>query len=566
MQSKRSSTKKFNISRESSNSPQPENSLEVISDGKLSDIARPSLSRGSTRTISQLSMQSTNVSFGLESLPNDRPLLNDPQEEELFLEEAVVDEDDNMEQPDNLTPNVPTKTLPTYTGMELGQFWDHSSPDIESKEFEKEILKIAKRFNEKKQLPKNPNLIEKDATNSSPITARSQSSISNNEDQNSEKEIDPKIVKGMEKIKKLDEILAEKVKLEKEAKAERKRMEKDWQLEIKDFVQGCGENKSKPVIQQFLALTNGLSDPRPLEEEFDVKPLFQTEVETEFDLSSCKNESHDNNQESKHCGEKRNSASQPDNDLRDEGKERLNSGKSEKSRKRNFIRRNIALAAHANEIVSLTESEQHRLDELLSDDSDLLLIENPFSKNNHHKVPSGYELDEDSKRALTDIDEKLRCLVPQSDYQSICFSPVTDDQILTDRTINLSETSEKGEDASVTKYGDKNLKKEKHYREIQQRLQDIELELKKMDQLEAYESQSTTPRISNDLLRQLLEVDSRLTSSALSILDSARSNLNTARTDISEESGDTSIVSDTASYLDTSRTSCTEKSYHDIGI
>ena len=557
------------MSRDSSINPHPENSLEVISDGILADIARPSLSRGSTRSISQLSMQSTNISsFELESLPGEHPSLKSHEEEELYLEEAVVDYDDDcdIEVPDSSWQHAASSIISTCPSKALEKLEELSSPDLDSKEFEKEIFKMSKRFNKTKQLREKPILMEETVKypSPSPSTERSKSRNSISETVTLEQDVDPKVYKGMEKIRKLDEILAEKIKLEKEAKAERKRLEQEWQLEIKGFVEWCGDKKSKPIIQQFLALTNGISDHHPVDED-EVKPLFQTEIQTDFlDVSNGSGGVIGNGRDLNENEESPANEANVSNDAREVKKGSLQNGKNEKSRKKDFIKRNIVLAAHANEIVSLTESEKQRLDELLSDESDLLLVENPFSKTDQHKTPSGYELDEDAKKALTDIDEKLKCLVPQSDFQSICLSPVSDDQLLTGRTSNSFSSSKQAGEITGSKYGDGILKQEKQYRYMEQRLQQIEAELKRIDQLENTELHSDTPSISGDLLRQLLEVDSWLTSSALSILDSARSNLNTARSDISRE--DLEPYLDGESCLDSSRISHVEKSYNDIGV
>ena len=574
MQRKPSPDKREKMYRESSSTIQTDNSLEVISGGKLADIARPALSSSSTRSLSQLSMQGTSVlSFELESLPDDYSSLKVTDEDELYIEEAVVDYDDDcdVEFQDDLLQLATTNIAPSSPN-EVGGSEDVSSPDINSKEFEKEIFKMSKRFNKTKKLRAKPNLVEEVNPNSSPAPSATQPQSRNSyvENASSDQEADPKISRGMEKIKKLDEILAEKVKLEKETKAERKRLEKEWQLEIKGFVEWCGEKKSKPIIQQFLALTHEISDPHPLDnDEDEVEPLFQTEIQAEVcDTSSNNNEMIGNgggiNKKGESVGGHSSSQFDESTEPKEGRKESLHTGKNGKSRKKDFIKRNIVLAAHANEVVSLTESEKLRLDELLSDDSDLLLIENPFSKNDHHKAPSGYELDESAKKALTDIDEKLKWLVPQSDFQSICFSPVSDDQLLTGRTSNSNDNSKAVEDVSGVKYGDGILKQEKHYREMQHRLQQIEAELKKIGQLEEADSELNTPTISHDLLQQLIEVDSRLTSSALSILDSARSNLSTARTDASKETFVASL--DGTSCLDSSRTPLVEKSFHDVGV
>ena len=585
--------------RDSSDSSQIENSLEVISDGILSEITRPSFSRCSTRSLSQLSMQNSALTFELESLPVDRSYQEDPPSDDLYLEEAVAEESEsdeiqmtdnhidnrgymNAEARDFKTKKGDKKFSKGYKFQQDSEKYENatvenslkqemqpnSEDDLKSKEFEKEIMKIARRVRQPKVSKEV--VVKKSETNSgaaspTPTDKRPESTLSNKSGgPKNEKEIDPKIKKGLEKIKKLDGILAEKIKLEKETKADRRRMEKEWQLEIQGFIEWCGENTSKPIIQQFLALTNGVGDFHT-EDDDEFLPLFQTEVDTDFNHAKLSGEVNGDSEEKKFSGDGRDKNNHKSHTEKSGNNEQDNKATSKRSKKKDFVKRNIELAGHANEIVSLTEQEQKRLDELLSDDSDLLMIDNPFTKHPINKLPSGYELDDSAKQALTDIDEKLKCLVPESDFQSICFSPRTDS--LSPRSIDFSEFGSSKVDID-TKYGEESLKQGKHYRVLRERLQQIEARLEKLGNRETEES-SASSRIPEELLRQLLEVDSRLTSSALSILNSARSNLS-HRTDsdtlIDDATETVSFLDDNESSIDTSRSFYSDKCFHSVGV
>ena len=547
-------------SQEAANSTQLVNSFEVISDGKLGEISRPSSrSSATSRGVSQLSMQSR-VSFELEMLPAEMKDESSHvfQEYDMFLEEAVDDEDsfDKNEKRVEIQEEDRQGTK------------GYVEEELNSKEFEKEILKISKRIARRKHdsLPTAKATEEADATTETtgrrtpPGETAPEPEASTEEEKEEEKEVDPKIKKGLEKIKRLDNILEEKIKLEKEAKADRKRMEREWQLEIKSFVEWCGDSKSKPIIQQFLALTNGIDGGNYGNRGYDddVTPLFATEVDTDLHQESKREKDFDPAKEnSAHENEESNSGRKSNGDSESDRQP----SKKSKGKKKDFLKRNIELAGHANEIVSLTESEKQRLDELLADDTDLLMVDNPFTKLDHPKMPVGFEFDDHSKIALTDIDEKLKMLVPESDFQSICFSPVTDNSSLrSHRSYDLPESAAgNANEDNETKCGEDALQQGKDYRQMKERLQQIEAELNCLGQSDSSEIDADTPRISNDLLRQLLEVDSRLTSSALSILNSARSKL-------SERSDSPTLTYESESVFDTSRSFETEKSFHSIGV
>eukprot|EP00794_Sanderia_malayensis_P020129 gene20129-22101_t len=510
--------------QETKNNSDVANSMEVISGGKLSDIARPSVSsRGSARSLSQLSMQSK-ASFELEALPVEKDLPIWSKHDDIFLEDAFCDME-RSEIVESYSSKLKANSFEKQT--------DEDDNELLTNPFgsTKKMHKISKRAVKSR---KPATIVSDDSVEPAPLEEASHardSVESGNRSLNAdakratgenkqEDEIPPKIKRGLEKIRKLDDILAEKVKLEKEVKADRKRMEKEWQVEIKGFLEWCGDNASRPAIQQFLNLTNGIGDEDKfkfcdLDEDFN--PVFATELDQE---NVEKSETTINDSGSIDGTVKGELELGDDRDKKGSNSE-IKAGR--KKKKKDFLKRNKELAGHANEVIALTEEERLRLDELLIDDSDLLSFENPFSKHTKVIECSGYELDKNSKLALNDIDEKLKLLVPETDFQSICSTPLFDKMSLSHRSLGFSEHSV---DKSIdVKCKEPALQEGKDFRDMASRLRQIELELGRMDELKDGEFMSETPRITHELLRQLIDVDDRLTSSALSILDSSQSQL-----------------------------------------
>jgi len=191
--------------------------------------------------------------------------------------------------------------------------------------------------------------------------------------------------------------------------------------------------------------------------------------------------------------------------------------KSKKDKnKTDFIRRNIHLASHFNETVALTDEEKKRLEELLSDDTDLLIGENPFS------TPAikddGFRFSIDDQKLIEDIDLQLKEFLSEEEYNSAMLSE--------SQTTVSSMTSTRFEEefASVeglAACGEKVLNEGHDQRNMVQRLNAIE---EKLQQLRLTADSPTYEKIDPDLLRSLLNVDSRMTSDSRSICDSARTN------------------------------------------
>ena len=344
------------------------------------------------------------------------------------------------------------------------------------------------------------------------------------EEDEPEREYDRKLRKGLNRIKKLDDVLADKIQREKEVKKQRRAIEREFQLQVENLLQENGTDKISNS-QQLLALLS-LSSDHPSDKS-DTESIFATQIDPEF----YNNDS--NNVTSK---KKRLHASKK-------------SPKKKLDQKFDYVKRNIELATQANAIVPLTEDEKKRLEELLADDGNLLLVENPFS-NAAAISSSAYTYSQDEIEALADIDSKLKDLLPENelailegDNKETLVEVDNGRKEKSDRTIRKDQSRKKSkskDDLRNSKdivnvkvsieglnFGDNEincgenvLQAEKEQRVLQYRLKDIEAELKKLQ----VEKDALAETINPDLLRKLLDADSRLTSSSISICESVRSN------------------------------------------
>ncbi|XP_066922511.1 fibrous sheath-interacting protein 1-like [Clytia hemisphaerica] len=313
-----------------------------------------------------------------------------------------------------------------------------------------------------------------------------------------ETELERKIRKGLKKIEKLDKILTDKIEKEREVKRERFALERDFQTQIQTLIQEKGlEN----IVgsQQLLSLC-AATDLKPNEDCDDdfTNQIFSTQIDSQF-------------------YEKRNSSSQS-NDLSEDVEDDSNTEKKSKKdkNKTDFIRRNIHLASHFNETVALTDEERKRLEELLSDDTDLLIGENPFS------TPAikddGFRFSINDQKLIEDIDLQLKEFLSEEEYNSAMLSESqTTVSSMTSTRFDEEFTSVEG----LAACGEKVLNEGHDQRNMVQRLNAIE---EKLQQLRLTADSPTYEKIDPDLLRSLLNVDSRMTSDSRSICDSVRTN------------------------------------------
>ena len=314
-----------------------------------------------------------------------------------------------------------------------------------------------------------------------------------------ETELERKIRKGLKKIEKLDKILTEKIQKEREVKRERFALEKDFQTQIQTLIQEKGV-ENVVGSQQLLSLC-AATDFKP-NEDFDddfANPIFSTQIDSQF-------------------YEKRNSPPQSNDQKEDTESDSNTDKKNRKDKnKTDFIKRNINLASHFNETVALTDEEKKRLEELLCDDTDLLIGENPFS------TPAikddGFRFSIEDQKLIEDIDLRLKEFLSEEEYNSAMLSE--------SQTTVSSMTSTTHFDEEITSVenlatcGEKVLNEGHDQRNMMQRLNAIE---EKLQQLRLTADSPSYEKIDPDLLRSLLNVDSRMTSDSKSICDSVRTN------------------------------------------
>jgi len=320
-----------------------------------------------------------------------------------------------------------------------------------------------------------------------------------------ESELDYKIRKGLEKVKKLDKILLERTEKEKEVKQSRRIAEKEFQSQVAQLIQEKGADKVWGS-QQLLYLCASSDKVEHGEMDDIIEPIFPTQIDIEYYKDRVDSIP--------------NGTTKADSKVKDTQNEEKTDIKQKKEK--DFVKRNVGLASHAQELILLTDEERKRLDELLADDTDLLMVENPFSSSD--TSISGYQFSNEEKNVLEKIDSQLKELVP-SDELTLA---IVDSQLNVDNS-NFRDSSS-GRESLITsneegvicepKCGENVLQKCYDERMVLCRLRDIDSKLK---YIQCNEERAEAP-LDPDLLRKLLDVDSRLTSHSVSICESLLSN------------------------------------------
>lgn len=342
-----------------------------------------------------------------------------------------------------------------------------------------------------------------------------------------EAEQDPKIRKGLEKIRKLDAILADKLQKEKDVKTQRKQLEKRWREEINQLDQlreQEGHGKIELGVGHALALGPPIDENQADEiESVPVTPVFATQPFTsEPDSisspsergisSSCDSWAEQDLDEVESKTSKRTRKRKGNKQSKTKGKEQ------------NFVKRNIELAADAGSMIPMTEAEKKRLEELLSDETDLLMVENAYSEGLSLPAGEGFTLDSESIASLADIDSKLHDLVPQEEMDLFAkqeiWNPITEPGRTSQDGSSLKEVENIG-------LGERILREEKEMREMKRRLLAIEADLQALYRETGDESETA---LSEDILAKLIGSSSRTTSRSTTVSESVISALSSART------------------------------------
>ncbi|RMX44339.1 hypothetical protein pdam_00024617 [Pocillopora damicornis] len=343
-----------------------------------------------------------------------------------------------------------------------------------------------------------------------------------------EANLDPKVRKGLERIRKLDAILADKLKKEKEVKIHRRQLEKKWREELNQLDQQReqeGHGKIDLGVSHALALGPPTDDYVPADEEEPLlTPLFATQPLAD-------ERKHSSSPSDRGVTSSCDSWTEQDiDDVENKGSKRTpkrrGSKQSSKTKRKeqNFVKRNIELAADAGNLIPMTEAEKKRLDELLSDETDLLMVENAYSEGLSLTAGEGFTLDCESKASLAEIDSKLQELVPQEEIDLLANQENWEPHKQLDHTPQTDSSSEISTD--TIGLGERILREEKEMRDMKSRLLAIEAELQTLYRETGNESEAG---LSEEILARLIDVSSRTTSRSTTVSESVMSALSSAR-------------------------------------
>ncbi|XP_028398355.1 fibrous sheath-interacting protein 1-like isoform X2 [Dendronephthya gigantea] len=503
--------------------------MEIVSEGSLEFISRPASTSKRCGSRSSVRSASSSVQHSLDILPPEEPTLNWSNKFEVEKDIVVTDVTDDVifgNEQDLL--NTDEASLQANTEEANDEITNSAlSPDSTKTEQQKVNFENEEgnylSANEKtlevttEQYENASENIETQPDQDEDILKSGNSSTTGNYDN-----LDPKVRQGLERIKKLDNILSEKTKREREVKRQRLDQERLWREQLDVLEKNRDAELGRPVDlgpAHMLALgapqdtdESVYEDSPPVTPLFTTQPLVDEErMQKHFEGSSSQTHSSDVKDDIP-TAESKNKAGA--SGVGNEEKVRKNNKKNKKDgkmRKRDFIKRNILLAADANNMVAMTEEEKKRLEEILSDVGDLM--EEPVNKESLILYGSGFVPSQEEAEQLADIDTRLQSLIPCEEYAALCEQTEEDKQSLhseTPRSGTGSFLSEK----DMPTFGELVLQEKKEMREMKQRLMAIE------NQLQGFQDDDHDEGIlSESLLRHLLDDSSRTTSQATTIFD-----------------------------------------------
>ncbi|KAM8833996.1 fibrous sheath-interacting protein 1 isoform 1-T3 [Synchiropus picturatus] len=275
-------------------------------------------------------------------------------------------------------------------------------------------------------------------------------------------EIDPQLQTALEEMRRLDEMLTAVITREKQAKAQLKRLKaKLWQELMDSIPVGHAECAQEAKnTRMFLAL----EAPLDLDEDEDFVPVFTTQL--------CEKQPH-NPSESFEEGLEETDEEQFDGRHRGASKDR--------EKQKDFVKRNIELARGDQGQMLFTKAEEARLAELLrdTDEEDTDTARGAVSEEDAWAVSvlsgQGYTPQPSDLQQLSDIDSKLQLLLPRDEFLSVqsSFSNLRAPPILGPGVDRRCDDQQPGE---------KVLQDIKERREEERRLQEINSQLKLLDQ------------------------------------------------------------------------------------
>ncbi|KAK2553948.1 Fibrous sheath-interacting protein 1 [Acropora cervicornis] len=244
------------------------------------------------------------------------------------------------------------------------------------------------------------------------------------------------------------------------------------------------------------------SSPQDELESVPVTPVFATQLS--FAPSDCSNM----HSPSDRCTEQDIDEVQSKSSKKTPRKKKGNKARA-KEKEQNFVKRNIELAADAGSLIPMTEAEKKRLEELLSDETDLLMVENAYVEGLTLPAGEGFT--------------KLQDLVPQVEMDLLAshesWKSITDSK-------TSSHDAESVKDVEKLGLGERILGEDKEMREMKRRLVAIEADLQALYRDDNNESEVG---LSDEILAKLIGDSSRTTSHSNTISESVISALSSSR-------------------------------------
>ncbi|XP_033735504.1 reticulocyte binding protein 2 homolog b-like [Pecten maximus] len=333
-------------------------------------------------------------------------------------------------------------------------------------------------------------------------------------------DVDPKLKDAILKMRKLDRILAKKMKREREVKKDRILLQKRIKDELSGLKSdGSNERKEEKLnTSKYLALTlppshnEGVEVPNSSNE-----PVFTTQLnEQDYpDVHRQNGEAGSSNRQRRGSSHRSNTASersdchsQQDSELGSETSSMAGSKSGKrKKRKKDFIKRNKQLASEAENPVPMTDEERARVSQLLEgldalpdvleEEEESVYgesVSNPFQI--AVRPGEGFQPEPEDQRSLSNIDSRLKIIMPPEDYES-----VTSSSICSTPQYKLFKPVV---DVRSERFGEKALLENKDQRELRARLQAVEEELGKLHISHELEI-SETPKLEEDQLQDLLD-------------------------------------------------------------
>ncbi|XP_041121130.1 fibrous sheath-interacting protein 1 isoform X2 [Polyodon spathula] len=293
-------------------------------------------------------------------------------------------------------------------------------------------------------------------------------------DGSDEENKDPRLQEAIQKMKKLDKVLASKVSKEREIKKQGKELRiKLWEELQSTKHEGLLESHDElENTRRFLSLTPTYASAAIEDAHF--VPLFDTQIPAEEykrDYSQTEEVRSDQSESTNMSKTSR------DTDQTDQSASRQR-GVNKSKKKQDFVKKNIELAKDAGNAVLMTDDEKRRLAELLKDIGEDGSTNLPSDEGNPSQwavslTPGeGYTPEPSELHHLTEIDSKLQALLSAEDYSAL-HSPYSSCRQLQEY---LADS-----DSKETLPGEKVLLDTKESRGHKTRLREIEQQLGHLD-------------------------------------------------------------------------------------